>query len=114
MVAFKSKAVILLSLQYALWCLGVYGFVLWLPSIIKAAPDMSIVKTGWLSAFPYLLAIFGMIPLSYFSDKTLRRKIFVWVPLFIGAIAFFSLWAVGMNNFWLSFALLSIAGVGMY
>src|SRR5215204_3915354 len=27
--AFKSKVVILLCLQYALWCIGVYGFVLW-------------------------------------------------------------------------------------
>src|SRR3954464_15833872 len=32
MAAFKSKVVILLSLQYALWSMGVYGFVLWLPS----------------------------------------------------------------------------------
>src|SRR5690348_16585775 len=35
--AFKSKMVILLCLQYALWSIGVYGFVIWLPSIIKAA-----------------------------------------------------------------------------
>jgi hypothetical protein len=44
--AFKSWAVILLCLQYAFWSIGVYGFVMWLPSIIKAAPDMSIVRTG--------------------------------------------------------------------
>ena len=43
-VAFKSKVVVLLSLQYALWSLGVYGFVLWLPSIIKAAPNMDYCK----------------------------------------------------------------------
>ena len=36
--AFKSRVVILLCLQYALWSIGVYGFVMWLPSIIKAAP----------------------------------------------------------------------------
>ena len=41
--AFKSKIVILLSLQYALWSIGVYGFVMWLPSIINAAPIMNIV-----------------------------------------------------------------------
>src|SRR5687768_4471047 len=33
--AFKSRVVILLCLQYALWCIGVYGFVMWLPSIIN-------------------------------------------------------------------------------
>ncbi len=46
--AFKSRAVILLCFQYLLWSLGVYGFVMWLTSIIKAAPDMDIVRTGWL------------------------------------------------------------------
>ena len=37
--AFKSRTVILFCLQYALWSIGVYGFVMWLPSIIKAAPQ---------------------------------------------------------------------------
>ncbi len=87
--AFKSKAVILLCLQYALWSIGVYGFVMWLPSIIKAAPDMDIVKTGWLSSVPYIFAIIGMLTASWFSDKTLNRKIFIWPFLLIGAIAFY-------------------------
>src|SRR5215210_4460497 len=88
--AFKSRIVILLSLQYALWSIGVYGFVMWLPSIIKAAPNMDIVSTGWLSSVPYLLAIIGMLTASYYSDKTLNRKAFVWPFLLIGAVAFYS------------------------
>jgi len=55
--AFKTRAVILLSLQYAFWSIGVYGFVMWLPTIIKAAPNMNIIETGWLSAVPYVFAI---------------------------------------------------------
>jgi sugar phosphate permease len=113
-MAFKSKVVVLLSLQYAFWSLGVYGFVLWLPSIIKAAPNMDIVKTGWLSAIPYLMAIIAMISTSYFSDKTLRRKVFVWTSLLVGAIAFYCSYLIGTNNFWISFVLLSIAGIAMY
>jgi sugar phosphate permease len=112
--AFKSKAVVLLCLQYASWSIGVYGFVLWLPSIIKSAPDMDIVTTGWLSSLPYLFAIIGMIIASYFSDKTLIRKAFVWPFLLIGAIAFYVSYLVGSNNFWLSFVLLVIAGASMY
>jgi sugar phosphate permease len=100
--------------QYAFWSLGVYGFVLWLPSIIKAAPNMDIVKTGWLSAIPYLMAIIAMISTSYFSDKTLRRKVFVWTSLLVGAIAFYCSYLIGTNNFWMSFVLLSIAGIAMY
>lgn len=112
--AFKSRTVILLCLLYALWSIGVYGFVIWLPSIINAAPGMNIVKTGWLAAVPYLMAIIGMISASYFSDKTLKRKLFVWPFLLIGAITFYCSYLVGTHNFWVSFALLSIAGMAMY
>ena len=112
--AFQSRAVILLCLQYATWSIGVYGFVMWLPSIIKAAPDMNIVKTGWLSSLPYVFAILGMLIASYFSDKTLIRKSFIWPFLLIGAIAFYSSYLIGANHFWLSFLLLIIAGTAMY
>lgn len=112
--AFKSKTVILLCLQYALWSIGVYGFVMWLPSIINAAPDANIVKTGWLSSVPYILAVIGMLSASYFSDKTLNRKAFVWPFLLIGAVAFYGSYLVGTSNFWLSFVLLIIAGGAMY
>ncbi|MEH7480181.1 MFS transporter [Neobacillus drentensis] len=112
--AFKSKPVILLSAQYFLWSIGVYGFVMWLPSIIKAAPNMDIVKTGWLSSVPYILAIILMLVASYFSDKTLNRNAFVWPFLLIGAIAFYASYAIGTDHFWISFVLLVIAGGAMY
>ncbi|GEO06171.1 2-ketogluconate transporter [Adhaeribacter aerolatus] len=112
--AFRSRTVILLSLQYAFWSIGVYGFVMWLPSIIKAAPNMSMIETGWLSSVPYLLAIVGMLGASYFSDKTLNRKVFVWPFLLIGSLAFYGSYVLGTSNFWLSFGLLTLAGGAMY
>lgn len=112
--AFKSKTVVLLCLQYALWSIGVYGFVMWLPSILNAAKDMNIVKTGWLSSIPYLLAVVGMLSASYHSDKSLKRAIFIWPFLLIGALAFYSSYLVGSNHFALSFVLLVIAGGAMY
>ena len=112
--AFKSRVVILLCLQYALWSIGVYGFVMWLPSIINQAPNMDIVKTGWLSSVPYILAIIMMLLASHYSDKTLKRKEFIWPFLLIGAIAFYGSYLVGTTNFWLSFTLLVIAGGAMY
>ncbi len=113
-VAFRSKVVILLCLQYALWSIGVYGFVMWLPSIINAAPDSDIVKTGWLASVPYLLAIIGMLTASYYSDKTLNRKSFIWPFLLIGSLAFYGSYLIGTSNFWISFVLLIIAGGAMY
>ena len=112
--AFKSRAVILLSLQYAFWSIGVYGFVMWLPSIIKAAPHISMIETGWLSSLPYVFAITGMLLTSYYSDKTLNRKIFVWPLLLVAALSFYCSYLVGTSNFWLSFVLLIIAGAAMY
>lgn len=112
--AFKSRVVVLLCLQYALWSIGVYGFVMWLPSIINEAPNMDIVTTGWLSSIPYLLAIIAMLAASHFSDKTLKRKEFIWPFLLVGALAFYGSYLVGTSNFWLSFTLLVIAGGAMY
>src|SRR5688572_807004 len=87
--AFKSRAVILLCLQFGFWGIGVNGFVMWLPSIIKSAPGINMVTTGWLSSVPYLFAIIGMLTTSYFSDKSLKRKIYVWPLLIVAAIAFY-------------------------
>lgn len=112
--AFKSRTVILLCFQYAFWSIGVYGFVMWLPSIIKSAPEMSMVRTGWLSSIPYAFAAIGMLAASYFSDKTLNRKGFIWPFLLIGAIAFYSSYLVGTTNFLVSIILLIIAGAAMY
>jgi len=112
--AFKSRTVILLCAQYALWSIGVYGFVIWLPSIIKAAPDMDMVSTGWISSIPYLLAVIGMLSVSYFSDKSLNRISFIWPSLLIGAIAFYASYLAGSTHFGLSFVLLCIAGTAMY
>jgi sugar phosphate permease len=112
--AFKSWTVILLCLQYAMWSIGVYGFVMWLPSIIKAAPDMSMVRTGWLSSIPYVFAAAGMLAASYFSDRTLNRKGFIWPFLLTGAVAFYGSYLIGTSNFVASIILLIIAGAAMY
>jgi sugar phosphate permease len=110
----RSRTVILLSLQYALWSIGVYGFVMWLPSIIKSAPDLDIVATGWYSSLPYVFAIAGMLLASYFSDRLASRRIFVWPLLLAGAIAFYASYLVGPSNFTVSYILLNIAGCTMY
>jgi sugar phosphate permease len=114
LIAFKSRTVLLLCLLYVFWSFGMYGFVIWLPSIINNAPGIGIVRTGWLSAVPYLMAVIAMILASYYSDKTLKRKAFIWPFLFLAAIAFYCSYLIGTHNFWLSFILLCIAGSSMY
>ncbi|WP_244815938.1 MFS transporter [Caballeronia sp. Lep1P3] len=112
--AFKSPAVIKLCAQYFCWSIGVYGFVLWLPSILKSGSTLGMVETGWLSAVPYLAATIAMLLASWASDKLQVRKAFVWPFLLIGAIAFAGSYLLGSANFWASYTLLVIAGAAMY
>ncbi|WP_329255182.1 MFS transporter [Actinoallomurus sp. NBC_01490] len=112
--AFRSRAVVLLSVQYLLWSLGVYGFVFWLPSIVKAGSGAGIGATGLISAAPYLLAAILMVVNSRMSDRSARRSRHVWPWLVLGALAFYGSYLVGAAHFWPSFVLLLIAGGAMY
>jgi sugar phosphate permease len=111
--AFKSPRVIALSAQYFLWSIGVYGFVIWLPSILKTR-DMGMVEVGFLSAVPYLAAVIGEITFAIWSDVTRRRLQLVWPALALAAAAFYGSFLLGGTNFWASFALLTLAGAMMY
>lgn len=112
--AFRSPKVILLALQFFCWSIGVYGFVLWLPSILKQGAHMDMIEAGWLSALPYLAAVIAMLGVSWGSDKLQKRKRFVWPPLLIASVAFYGSYALGAEHFWLSYTLLVIAGACMY
>ncbi|WP_414444604.1 MFS transporter [Burkholderia sp. 22PA0106] len=112
--AFRSPVVLKCCAIHALWSIGVYGFIMWLPSILKAASTIDIVSVGWLAAVPYLAAIILMLLASWLSDKTRNRKLFVWPLLLIGTIALVASYLVGGSHFWISFVLLVIAGATMY
>lgn len=112
--AFCLPEVIRLSVLYFSWSVGVYGFVLWLPSILKTGSSIGLVQMGWLSAVPYLAAIIAMLIVSHYSDRNGRRGAFVWPALLIAALAFAGLRIVGPGSFWISFFFLTIAGAAMY
>ena len=111
--AFKSPKVIALSAQYFLWSIGVYGFVIWLPSILKTR-DMTMTELGLLSAVPYLAAVIAEISVATLSDFSKKRMPLVWPCLFLAAAAFYGSYLLGSTNFWASFVLLIIAGAMMY
>lgn len=118
--ALRSWNVVILAFQYALWSVGVYGFVFWLPTIIKASSGRGIGSAGALSAVPYAFAVLLMLATSHLSDRSRRddrmprRKVFVWPFLIVGAAAFYASYLVGISNFSESFVLLIIAGAAMY
>ncbi len=108
--ALRDGRVWLLGLQLFCWSLGLYGFVLWMPKIIKEGSQLGIGTTGLLNALPYLLGILLMLGASYLSDRWQQRRHFVWPFLFTGAIAFYASYLFGAANFWPAFACLILAG----
>lgn len=112
--AFLRHDVILLSAQYFCWSLGVYGFVLWLPTIVRQGSSLSMGQTGLLSAIPYLAAIILMIAVSYLSDKTLRRESLVWPFLLLSGIALLGSFLAANRSFPIAFICLILAGGCMY
>ena len=112
--AFRTPSVIILAMQYFCWSIGVYGFVIWLPSMLKTGSGLSIVSVGWLAAGPYLAASVLMVVTSFFSDRRGERKAFVWPYLLLGAVAFYGSYLLGSSNYWVSYGLLVLAGGAMY
>ncbi|NDL65849.1 MFS transporter [Acerihabitans arboris] len=112
--ALRSRNVIMLCSVHALWSVGVYGFMMWMPSIIKSAAAVDIVAVGWLSALPYFAAIVTMLVVSWLSDKMQNRKVFIWPLLLIASATFFMSYMIGNEHFWWSYALLVVAAACMY
>jgi sugar phosphate permease len=111
--ALTSPLALALAAQYFAWSAGLYGFVLWLPSILRGYGN-GMVAVGWLNAAPYAVAALVMVLVSALSDRALKRKLAIWPPLLLGAVAFLGSYLVGDRDFWAGFALLVVAGACMY
>jgi MFS family permease len=112
--ALTSRNVVVLAIQYLLWSVGVYGFVFWLPSILKTAQHNGIGLIGLLSAVPYAVAAIAMVVVSRFSDRSGNRREFVWPFLLAATGLFAASTALGTGHYWASYALLILAGACMY
>lgn len=109
----RSRPVLVLAAQYFFWSFGMYGFIFWLPSIVKQASGEGIGATGVISAVPYAFAVVAMLVNSRFSDRTGLRRAAVWPWLGAGALALFGSYLAG-SNFPVALTLLTVAGLCMY
>jgi len=117
--ALLRPEVLLLSILYFFWSIGVYGFVLWLPTIIQHGAATGIELTGLLTAVPYLLAILLMLLVSYLSDrfivrKSMERKSLVWPFLVLSGLAMLVSFLTANHSFWIAYTALIVAGGCMY
>jgi MFS family permease len=90
-----------------------YGFIFWLPSIVKKGSGDGIGATGLLSAVPYLFAAVAMLLNSRLSDRRGHRHRAVWPWLALGGLALYGSYLVE-SSFATSFTLLVVAGLCLY
>ena len=112
--AFLRPDVLLLVVQYFCWSLGVYGFVLWLPTIVRQGASLNMGRTGLLSAVPYALAVVMMLTVSWLSDRSMIREGLVWPFLLVGGLAMLGSFFSAGHSFPVAFAFLVLAGGCMY
>jgi MFS family permease len=88
---------------------GIYGFVLWFPTLLKSLTNSGIFAVGMLSAIPYIPTILGLYLFAKLSDRTMNRKLYTALPM-IGFAVCLVLSVQFKSTIWLSFAFLVICG----
>lgn len=89
---------------------GIYGYTLWLPTILKELTHSTMGQVGMLAILPYVGAMGGMFLFSSLSDRTGKRKLFVALPLMGFALCMF-MSVVLKEHIWFSYAALVGCGV---
>ncbi|HEX3985102.1 MAG TPA: MFS transporter [Acidobacteriaceae bacterium] len=112
--AFRERNVVRLCVNYFFWSLGIYGFVLWLPVVIRNATKAGMGTTGLVAAVPYLVAVVVMMVVSHLSDRQGRRSKFVWPLLMLGGVALAGSYFAVDRSFVAAYACLVVAATCMY
>ena len=110
--AFVEWRVWICCIVYFCFCAGLYGFMFWMPSMIKMTGIKNSFTIGLLVAIPNGIAIVGMLLLGRSSDRNLERR---WHTLICGLLAGFGLAfsAIFATNTWLSVLSLSVGMIGI-
>jgi len=106
--------VLLLSVMYFFWSLSGYGFILWMPSIIRLGSGVTIAQTGLLSMLPYLAAILLMFLAGTIADRTQRNKTLVWSFLLLSGISLTGSALIAQRSFPLTMLGLVLGGGCLY
>ncbi|HEX3356802.1 MAG TPA: MFS transporter [Tepidisphaeraceae bacterium] len=75
----------LLSVIYFMIIMGLYGFVYWVPSIIKSVTAVSDLQIGFLSAIPSIVGAVTMVLIAHHADRHNERRWHVATTAIIAA-----------------------------
>ena len=100
---------VMVVLYFAYTC-GTYGYLLWLPTLLKRLMKMSLTNVGWLSALPLAAAVLGVYGFGWFSDRKGNRRIWCASALWGFGIAF-CISTLFPSHMWLSYGLIVVTGL---
>jgi Sugar phosphate permease len=109
----NRKYLLYALLNFGMVC-GIYGFGMWLPSIITAISGDDIFHVSLIALIPYGLAALLVYPWSLWATKTKKIGVFAGISMvlaaigLVGAVAFFS------YSVFVALAFLCIASIGIY
>ncbi|HLH92190.1 MAG TPA: MFS transporter [Xanthobacteraceae bacterium] len=107
-----NPRVLLITLLCFFLVSGNFGVVFWMPQIIKALGDLSIMQVGALTMIPYAAAVVAMVWWGRRSDRTGDRKWHLAIAAVVGA-AGLAVSALPGNPV-LSFVALCVAAAGIW
>ena len=107
-----SPRVLMMSLIYFSFVMGLYGVSFWLPTIIKATGVTDAFTIGLLSAIPFAAAVVAMVFVARSADRMRERRWHVAVPGFVGALGLV-LSVVWAHDTTLAMAGLTLATMGI-
>src|SRR5438270_6071961 len=84
--ALKQPRVIQLAIIYFLGDVGLYGFTIWFPTILKRASGLPILTITLLGALPYLATLVADLFVGWHSDRSGERRWHTALPLFVGGL----------------------------
>lgn len=113
--ALTNRDVLLLTLVYFMGSTGIYGFIIWFPTILKRASGLSTGTVTLLVMLPYLAGLTAMMLNGWHSDLTHERRWHTAGALFLGG-ASLTLALVSAPHIWteLVFFILFAAFVHAY
>ena len=97
---------------YFFYQVGIYGFALWLPTLLKELTKTGMTNVGLLSMCPYIVMIFGLYGFARLSDRSGNRRRYTAIPI-LGFAACFLASTLLKADIWVSFGFLVACGVFM-
>lgn len=111
--ALTEPVVLLLTAIYFLGITGLYGFTMWLPTLLKSFSNHSTLEVTLLSAVPYVFGLVIMLSVGWSSDRRQERIWHTATPLCVAGLAFVGSVLLQAHPV-LSLALLSLVAAGCW